>query len=208
MTFRLRFAPSPTGFLHLGGARTALFNWLAAKAQGGAFLLRIEDTDVVRSAEHFAQAIIEDLRWLGISSDEPIVVQSHNTSYHKQVAVDLLKKGFCYVCTCDSAKLQDLRQQQGENFKYPRFCKNNGFELYEELSAKKQPFAIRFQAQGSPENILRFQDLIKGEIAVAADVLDDFVIFKSDGIATYNFAVVLDDASMESHTFCGVKSTF
>lgn len=192
---RVRFAPSPTGNLHVGGARMAIFNWLFAKANKGLFLLRIEDTDTVRSTKEFQKAIISSLAWLGIESDEEIVIQTENADFHSQVAQDFLNRKVAYKCFCSKEELGLMRDSsEDEAFKYPRTCRSLSDADIERLGAK--PYVIRFALPLDVPDRLSFVDVIKGEISVESSILDDFVIVKNDGIATYNFAVVVDDITM------------
>ena len=195
---RVRFAPSPTGNLHVGGARAAIFNWLYARAKGGMFLLRIEDTDAARSRDEHKDAIIRDLEWMGISSDEQIVIQSHNTSHHISSANQLIQKGYAYRCFCKSEAIEELRENNEEaNFKYPGLCLKLSQHDVDALMIAGAPFVVRLAVSKlSLYENLEFEDLIRGNISVCSDIIDDFVIIKSDGIATYNFAVCLDDISM------------
>lgn len=196
---RVRFAPSPTGHLHVGGARQAIFNWLVAKSMGGKFLLRIEDTDKERSKVEFSDAIITAMNWLGITIDEEVVVQSHNQNHHNQVAVDLIKKDLAYKCYCSIEELNELRENsEAVSFKYPGTCRS-----IDRNNESNKSFVVRFKLP----KLARFQtftDCIKGDITVESHIFDDFVILKNDSVPTYNFAVVLDDISMKiSHVLRG-----
>ncbi len=195
---RLRFAPSPTGFLHIGGARTALFNWLAAKKYNGKFLLRIEDTDQLRSKKEFEKQIIADLRWLGLNWNEEIIYQSNQLSVYRKIAFQLLEEGKAYRCFCSKEKLDALRKES-KNFKYPRICRNLTKEEIEEKIANSLPFAIRVKIPETIEgkNFVEWNDIVRGNIKVELTQLDDFIILRSDGLPTYNFAVVIDDNKME-----------
>ena len=192
---RLRFAPSPTGYLHIGGARTALFNWLLAKKLGGTFILRIEDTDVARSTQESVDAILQGMEWLGLDWDEGPVYQSDNFPLYKEKVQQLLTDGKAYRCYCTAAELEAKREKalkEGGKPKYDGKCRN----LVETPSDK--PFVIRFKApQGG---VTAFNDLIKGPISFNNEELDDLIIQRSDGTPTYNFVVVVDDASMDITT--------
>lgn len=184
-SIRVRFAPSPTGHLHIGGLRAALFNWLFARHHNGTFLLRIEDTDVERSKKEYEDAIFDALRWVDIQPDEPTVIQSSRLAEHKKVIAQLLAQGKVYKCYCSE---DDLKKRHPEEafLKYDRHC----------LSAKPSnpdaPHAIRFKVPDIQEIV--FNDLIRGHVAFGIDQLDDFIIARSDGTPMYNFVVVVDDA--------------
>jgi len=188
---RVRFAPSPTGYLHIGGARTALFNYLFARHNQGTFVLRIEDTDTVRSTRESVDEILKAMSWLGLSWDEGPYYQSERFPLYKQKVQQLLDAGKAYRCYCTPEELDRKREQamaEGRKPKYDGTCRN----LSEPVEGK--PFVVRFR---SPENgITTFNDLIKGPISVNNDELDDIIIQRSDGTPTYNFVVVVDDAEM------------
>ncbi|MBN1947658.1 MAG: glutamate--tRNA ligase [Bradymonadales bacterium] len=191
MTIRVRFAPSPTGHLHLGGARTALFNWLYARHHSGQFLLRIEDTDRARSTEESTAGILEALQWLHMDWDEPPLIQSTRYQAHVQAAHELVEKGGAYRCYCDAQTLEQMREDQrrrGEKPRYDRRC------LDRPRPAGDQPFAIRFLTPR--EGVVEIEDLVKGPVQVHNDELDDLIILRSDGTPTYNFSVVMDDGFM------------
>lgn len=189
---RVRMAPSPTGFLHLGGLRTALFNWLFAAHNNGTFLVRIEDTDLERSKPEFTASIIEALDWASIQSAEPLVIQSEHIKRHQEVAYKLLAEGKAYKCFCTQ---QELESRLGTN------VSQDGYTKYDKKCCgisdigRTEPFAIRFKI---PDNLERvsFSDLIHGEISFDTEQLDDFIIVRSDGTPMYNFVVVVDDADM------------
>lgn len=196
---RVRFAPSPTGHLHIGGARVAIFNWLFAKTAGGKFLIRIEDTDKARSTKEYLDSIVSSMNWLQMPSDEPLVIQSENENYHKKVAFDLIEKGLAYKCFCSTDELSALRESSEPGFLYPRTCLNKSTS-----DDSNKPFVIRFKLPETLNALLSFEDLIKGKVEVESKIFDDFVILKSDFVPTYNFAVVLDDISMKiSHVLRG-----
>jgi len=188
---RLRFAPSPTGYLHVGGARTALFNWLLAKKEQGRFILRIEDTDVARSTQESVDAILEGMRWLGLDWDEGPYYQSERFPIYKESVAKLLAEGKAYRCYCSAEELEKKREEalaEGRKPKYDGTCRN----LQGELPSK--PYAVRFKSP--QEGITAFDDLIKGTITFNNEELDDLIIQRSDGTPIYNFVVVIDDATM------------
>lgn len=206
MSPRVRFAPSPTGYLHLGGARTALFNWLYARRHGGAFILRIEDTDVERSTDAMTEGIFEGLRWLGINWDEgPRVggphgpyLQSQRLDKYRAMAARLVQEGHGYYCYCNPDHLRAQRvaaEVKGEGWKYPRTCRALPPERIAELEAAAAPRAIRFKVPDA--GATRFADLVKGEIAVDHEHIEDFVVLRSDQHPTYHLSVVVDDIDME-----------
>jgi glutamyl-tRNA synthetase len=192
---RVRFAPSPTGYLHVGGARTALFNYLFARAVGGTFLLRIEDTDPVRSRSELAQVILDGLRWLGIESDEPVVYQSDRRERFRQVAQDLLNCGAAYRDFNTADDIEALRQSSQERseprFRFRRDMAEQDHE--HERIANGEPFAVRFAA---PAEGVAWNDLVHGPIQFAGDDLEDFVLLRGDGTPTYHLSVVCDDHDM------------
>lgn len=194
---RVRFAPSPTGFLHIGSVRTALFNYLFAKHNDGKFLLRIEDTDTDRSSEKMIDNILQSLKWLGLDYDENYVKQSDNIEKHKKAANDLLEKGKAYRCFCTKEELQkDKLKVESENgyYKYSGKCRKlTNKQIKEKLSQGKK-FAIRFK---TPPGITKFKDKVFKNISVNNSEIDDFIIVRSDGSSTYNLAVVVDDSDME-----------
>ena len=188
---RLRFAPSPTGYLHIGGARTALFNWLQARKVGGKFILRIEDTDVARSTQESVDAILEGMRWLGLDWDEGPFFQSESFPVYREHVEKLLASGKAYRCWCTAEELEAKREQamkDGRKPKYDGTCRNLT------TGNPDRPFAVRFKAP--EEGVTAFDDLIKGGISFNNEELDDLIIQRSDGTPTYNFTVVIDDATM------------
>ncbi|HEY5973286.1 MAG TPA: glutamate--tRNA ligase [Geobacteraceae bacterium] len=188
---RLRFAPSPTGYLHVGGARTALFNWLLARKQGGTFILRIEDTDVARSTQESVDAILDGMRWLGLDWDEGPFYQSDNFPLYKQYVEQLMAEGKAYRCYCTADELEAKREKamaEGRKPKYDGTCRQL------EADQTGRPFVVRFKAPH--EGTTSFHDLIKGPISFNNEELDDLIIQRSDGTPTYNFVVVIDDATM------------
>ena len=195
---RLRFAPSPTGYLHVGGARTALFNWLYARHYGGQFLLRIEDTDKARSTDESTRAIFEGMRWLGLDWDEEVVYQGANLARHQADAHRLLASGAAYRCFCTTAELDEMRREaesRKEAFKYDRRCYHRSKDDVERRVAAGEPFVVRFLM---PEGETAWDDLVHGRIAFAnKDIGEgDFIILRSDGTPIYNLAVVSDDIAM------------
>jgi glutamyl-tRNA synthetase len=193
---RLRFAPSPTGYLHVGGARTALFNWLYARKYGGEFLLRIEDTDKARSTDESTRAIFEGLEWLGLNWDERVVYQGANLARHQADAQRLLEIGAAYRCFCTPAELDERRREaeaRKEAFRYDRRCDFLPREEVERRIAAGMPFVVRFRV---PEGMTEWDDLVHERIAFPNKDIDDFVILRSDGTPIYNLAVVSDDIAM------------
>jgi len=203
---RLRFAPSPTGHLHIGSARTALFNWLYARKTGGKLIIRIEDTDRSRHIEETISPIMESLKWLGIDWDEGPGAggdygpyrQSERIEIYKEYAQKLVDNKKAYICFCSSQELGARRkaaESHGKTFKYDRRC----YSLSAENIAKKiqdsRPYTIRIL---SPDNeILRFKDEVYGNISVSSDTIEDYIILRSNGLPTYNFSVAIDDALMK-----------
>lgn len=194
---RVRFAPSPTGFLHIGGARTALFNWLYARSHGGKFFLRIEDTDRSRSTDEAIFAIIDGLSWLGIDWDQwergqsDPVRQTERFEIYRKKVFELLDRGLAYRCYCTAEALETRRKEALSQGKVPRYdgrCK----DLANSIIGKDH--AIRFAAASSGAIIV--DDMVKGRVTFEADVMDDLIILRSDGTPTYNFCVVVDDVDM------------
>jgi glutamyl-tRNA synthetase len=192
---RVRFAPSPTGYLHVGGARTALFNWLLARHQGGTFILRIEDTDVERSTQESVEAILEGMKWLGLDWDEGPFFQSDYFPLYKEYVQKLVAVGKAYKCYCSAEELdakRNLAMAEGRKPKYDGTCRDRAAQ------PDGQPYVIRFRApQGGATS---FDDLIKGTITFPNEELDDLIIQRTDGTPTYNFCVVIDDATMHITT--------
>ncbi len=188
---KTRFAPSPTGYLHIGGARTALFNWLYARRHNGSFLLRIEDTDRERSTEEAVNAIIKGLRWLGLDWDEGPYRQSERTEIYKEKIQELLDKGLAYRCDCSPEELEEKRKAAMAAGKKPMYdgkCRNNP------PPNDGRPCVIRFKAPKEGETVIN--DLLRGEVVFKNEELDDLIIARRDGSPTYNFVVVVDDATM------------
>src|SRR5438270_2162536 len=193
---RLRFAPSPTGYLHVGGARTALFNWLYARKFGGEFLLRIEDTDKARSTDESTRAIFEGMEWLGLTWDNGVVYQGANLARHQADARRLLENGTAYRCFCTPAELEERRREadaRKEAFKYDRRCDRLPTQEVERRVAAGVPYVIRFRL---PEGATAWDDLVHDRIEFPNKDIDDFVILRSDGTPIYNLAVVSDDIAM------------
>ena len=189
MSIRTRFAPSPTGYLHVGGARTALFSWLYARKHGGKFILRIEDTDLERSSQASVNAILEGMTWLGLEYDEGPFYQTHRFDRYKEVIQQLLDQGDAYYCYCSREELDALREQQMANKEKPRYngkCRQGADSVGERV--------VRFKNPEQGEVVI--DDLVKGRIVVANKELDDLIIARSDGTPTYNLTVVVDDMDM------------
>jgi len=188
---RVRFAPSPTGHLHIGGARTALFNWLFARHHNGKFILRIEDTDRSRSTEEYIESIIESIKWLGLDWDEGPFRQTDRMETYRTYAYKLLEEGKAYRCYCTPEELEERRQKamkEGKPPRYDRRCR----EIKETLD---KPFAIRFKMPLEGETVVK--DLVKGTVTFKNIEIEDLVILRSDGTPTYNFCVVVDDFEMK-----------
>ena len=206
-TMRVRFAPSPTGQLHVGNARTALFNWLMARGAGGTFVLRIEDTDFARSTREAEGSAIEDLRWLGLDWDEGTLSggahgpyrQSERLHIYRAHVVELMARGHAYHCFCPEEQLEMDRYQAlraGEPPKYVGRCRDLSREEARARVEAGEPAAVRFRVPEGASEIV-FEDLVRGRIAFSRDVIGDFVIVRSGGVPAYNFAAVVDDALME-----------
>jgi glutamyl-tRNA synthetase len=194
---RVRFAPSPTGYPHLGNIRTALFNWLFARHHGGRFILRIEDTDVARKVEGAVEAILDSLHWLGLNWDEGPYFQSQRLPIYRETAHRLLEDGHSYLCYCSPERLEAMRQEQIKRKqppKYDRRCRELTQRERAELEATGINPVIRFRTPLEGETT--FYDLIRGAVTFKNDTLDDFVLLKSDGYPTYHLANVVDDHLM------------
>jgi len=192
---KLRFAPSPTGYLHVGGARTAIFNLLHARRHGGTMLLRIEDTDVERSRQHHAEQIVSSLKWLGVEWDEGPIYQSDRLDRYRERANKLVELGLAYRCYCTVEELDADRaasEGAGKSYRYSGRCrvKADGGEPQPE----NEPHVIRFKVE---EGSIDFHDLIRGEVHFDSKEIDDFVLIRSDGYPTYHLSVVVDDIDME-----------
>ena len=198
---RVRFAPSPTGHLHIGSVRTAIFNWLFARHNKGVFLVRIEDTDTERSKSAYADSILESLAWLNMESDEPIITQSQRFQEHKKLIDQLLKEGKAYRCFCTQEEVVQRYKEQAQTD--DEFVKYDGLCATKASHDDNKPYVIRFKLPRDRKEIV-FDDLIRGRIVIALDQLDDFIIARSDGRPMYNFVVVVDDAySKISHVIRG-----
>ena len=200
MTVRVRFAPSPTGHLHVGGARTAIFNWLYAKRHGGTFILRVEDTDQARSTRESEAMVLDDLRWLGLQWDEGPDVggphapyrQSERVGTYGGVARALMERGVAYRCYCTEEELEAKRKQaeaEGRPPHYDLTCWNH------QRVEEGKPFAVRFHVPEDGD--VTIDDAIRGEVTWRKESLGDFILVRSDGLPTYNFSVVVDDHDME-----------
>lgn len=190
MTIKTRFAPSPTGYLHVGGARTALFSWLYARRHGGQFVLRIEDTDLERSTEDSVNAILEGMAWLDLDHDEGPYFQTQRFDRYNEVIDELLERGHAYRCTCSKERIDKLREEQMANKQKPRYdghCRGRDIDPAE-------PHVVRFLNPQQGEVVI--DDLIRGRIVVDNSELDDLIIRRSDGSPTYNLSVVVDDHDM------------
>jgi len=206
MQIRVRFAPSPTGELHIGGVRTALFNWLFARHHKGRFILRIEDTDILRSQENFTNSIIDNLKWLGLNWDEGPEVggeygpyfQSQRLAIYKKYADYLLKEGKAYFCYCTPEELELRKKQMQKEGKPPVYdghCRNLSYKEREKFEREGRKPTVRFKVFEGIE--LKVRDLLRGEVVFKSDVLGDFIILKSNGTPTFNFANVIDDSLMK-----------
>jgi len=211
---RLRFAPSPTGQLHVGNARTALFNWLLARGSGGTFVLRIEDTDFARSTKEADRAAFDDLRWLGLNWDEGPDVggehgpyrQSERLHIYRAHAVELMSSGKAYYCFCSEEDLEMERYRalrEGQPPKYGGRCRNIPREEARHRVENGEPAVVRFRVPEAERDIA-FDDIVRGEVSFHSGVIGDFVLLRSGGVPAYNFCVVIDDALMEiSHVIRG-----
>ena len=191
MSFICRFAPSPTGPLHIGGVRTALFNWLLARKNNGKYYLRIEDTDKERSKDEFKHQIISSLAWLGIEHDGEEYVQSKNIGKHKAIADELVKKGFAYHCYCTAEELEDqkaLAKKMSLPFVYNRKCRDV-------KEKKDEPAVLRFKSKISGSTLIK--DLVQGHINISNSTIEDFVILRKDNTPTYQLSATVDDHEMK-----------
>jgi len=202
---RVRFAPSPTGYLHVGGARTALFNWLYARRHGGVFVLRIEDTDTERSSDDMVSGILDGLRWLGLTWDEGPEVggphapyfQSARLARHRDVAADLVERGLAYRCYCTPERLRAERaaaEARGGAWQYDRACLALSADEIRRHETLGEPSAVRFKV---PDSRTSFDDAVRGHMAFDGANIEDFIILRSDGQPTFHLSVVVDDADME-----------
>src|SRR5437762_3978201 len=206
MSVRVRFAPSPTGYLHVGGARTALYNYLFARANGGTFVLRIEDTDAARSTDESVTAILDSMRWLGLTWDEGPDIggphapyfQSQRGELYRRHADRLIAAGHAYPCYCTLEELEARRAgmlERGEAPRYDGRCRGLSAADRAARAAEGRASAIRFALDPVGESA--WDDLVRGRVAFQNEVLDDFVLLRSDGLPTYNFACVVDDQLMQ-----------
>ena len=190
-TVKVRIAPSPTGYLHLGTARSALYNWLFARKYNGKFILRIEDTDPARSSKEMVNVIIEALSWLGLDWDEEIYYQSKRFDIYREYAKKLLEQGAVYRCFCSEERLEEERtkaKEKGYYWKYDRKCLNLSKEEIEKNLKEGKPYVLRFKV---PNKEVVFHDLLHGEIRKQSKDIEDFIIMRKDNTPTYNFACVI-----------------
>jgi len=201
---RVRFAPSPTGYLHIGGARTALFNWLLTRRNRGVFVLRLEDTDLQRSSSEMVEEVLEGMRWLGLDWDEGPGVggpfgpyfQSERVDQYRAMAERLVSEGHAYYCYCTTEELKakrDAAERGGSAFRYDRTCADLRADEIARRERDRRPRVVRLRV---PDGSLRFEDLVHGAIEVDASTLDDFIVLRSDGTPTYHLTVVSDDVEM------------
>ncbi|MBU2881816.1 glutamate--tRNA ligase [Psychrosphaera sp. B3R10] len=193
MTVVTRFAPSPTGYLHVGGARTALYSWLYAKKSGGKFILRIEDTDLERSTPEAVQAILDGMKWLGMENDGEIFYQTKRFDLYKEFVQKLIEQDKAYKCYCSKERLDALREEQeanGQRTGYDGHCSHGSTD-----AAQDAPYVVRFR--NPKEGSVKWTDVIRGEMEISNDEMDDMIIQRTDGSPTYNFCVVIDDWQME-----------
>lgn len=189
---RTRFAPSPTGFLHIGGARTALFSWAYARKNKGTFILRVEDTDLERSTQESVDSILQAMNWLNLDYDEGPYFQTHRMERYKEVIAQMLKDGTAYYCYCSKEELDEMREaqrQRGEKPRYDMRCRHN------HTPRPGVNPVVRFK--NPVDGVVIWDDLVKGRIEIANSELDDLIIARSDGTPTYNFCVVVDDLDMQ-----------
>jgi len=194
---RVRFAPSPTGHLHIGAARTALYNWIFARRHGGKFILRIEDTDMERSSQKMSQGILEGLKWMGIDWDEGPFFQSQRKNIYKEQAEKLIKEDLAYYCFCtpeDIARRKASSGREAKEWKYDRSCLKLSDQERQKLRAEGKKPAIRFKV---PEGEIHYDDLVHGPITVQNINIEDFVLLRADGAPTYHLSVVVDDIFMQ-----------
>lgn len=196
MTVRTRFAPSPTGFLHLGGARTALYSWAYARHHGGEFVLRIEDTDVERSTDEAVQAIIDGMKWLGLNHDEGPYYQMKRMDRYREVIDQMIKNGTAYYCYCSVEELNAMREKAKAAGQNPRYDGTWRPEVGKTLPPVPQGVKPVVRFKNPTEGVVTWDDKVKGEITIANSQLDDLIIARSDGTPTYNFCVVIDDWDM------------
>lgn len=193
---RVRIAPSPTGFFHVGSARTALYNWLFARRHNGKFILRVEDTDIARSSEEMVSVIIDGLKWLGVDWDEGPYYQSKRMDIYKKYVQQLIDKGLAYYCYCDPKDLEQEKKaayERKEDWQYDRRCLHLSSAARAQKEMERIPKVVRFLV---PDEPVTYADLIHGEITRESKAIDDLVIMRSSGIPTYNLACVVDDFEM------------
>ena len=193
---RVRFAPSPTGYLHVGGARTALFDWLFARQHNGIFILRIEDTDVERSSEEMTRGILDAMTWLGLNWDEGPYLQSAGFEQHRESVQRLLRSGNAYYCFCSPELLDSKRKEaaaQKTDFKYDRTCLKLAPDEVKRRLESGERAAVRFKV---PDGPVTFNDAVVGEVTVSSEMIEDFVLLRSNGQPTYHVSVVVDDIEM------------
>jgi glutamyl-tRNA synthetase len=206
VSIRLRYAPSPTGYLHIGGARTALFNWAYARRMGGTFIVRVEDTDRARSTDEYEQAVLEGLRWLGIDWDEGPGIGGPHAPYRQterfdgyaQVAQRLFEQGHAYRCFCSSERLTEVREKQmaaKQTAQYDKLCRDLDAGEVQRRLAAGEPAVLRFRVP--LEGRTTVKDLVSGDVSFNNNEVDDWVMVRMDGTPTYNFCVVCDDSDME-----------
>ncbi len=196
MTIRTRFAPSPTGFLHIGGARTALFSWAYARGHGGKFILRVEDTDVARSTPEAVQAIMDGMNWLGLNYDEGPFYQMQRMERYKAVIQEMLAAGTAYLCYTSPDELTAMREAQMTAGIKPRYDGTWRPELGKNLATSPIGVLPVVRFRNPQSGVVTWEDQVKGRISIANDELDDFIIARADGTPTYNFCVVVDDWDM------------
>ena len=198
MVLKTRFAPSPTGDLHLGGIRTALYNWALARSNNGKFALRIENTDVERSSAEYTEGILNGLQWLNIDFDEGPVFQTDRLSRYKEVADTLLSEGNAYFCSCSQHSLDEMRREQIEKGLKPRYngkCRPLG--IVEKKTSKDLDGTRVIRFMSPLKGTVSWKDLVKGEITISNEELDDLILIRANGLPTYNFASVVDDLDMD-----------
>ena len=204
MTVRTRIAPSPTGFLHLGTARTALYSWAYARHHGGQFILRIEDTDVARSTQDSVDQILASMRWLGLDFDEGPIYQMQRLARYQAVAEQLIADDYAYRCYCSPTELDAMREAQrarGEKTRYDGRWRPEPGKTLPAVPADVTPVIRLKNPQGGH---VTWHDLVKGDITISNREIDDLILVRPDGVPTYNFAVVVDDWDMRiSHVFRG-----
>ena len=197
MTVKTRFAPSPTGYLHIGGVRTALFSWAFARHHKGEFLLRIEDTDLARSTTESVNIILDGMKWVGLDYDnaDNVVYQTRRFDRYKEIIAELLEKGAAYYCYCSKEELEAMREKAEKEgtATYDRRWRPEAGKTLPEIPADVQP-VVRFKTP--LDGVTKWTDLVKGEISIPNEALDDLIIARADGTPTYNFCVVVDDYDM------------